>query len=236
MTDDSSYVGKSAYKGQVAVNYERDRVHEPVWLQEQAWMERWAKGISPGACVLDVPTGTGRFVGIFRGRGAEVHAVDVSEDMLAELRRRWPADDPLLTVLRAEAEALPFARDKFDFVVCWRLFHLLPVAVAARVLSELARVCRGRIVLEVFGVHAGGLLTVTAGRMRARVRSWLRLGRRSTAGQGPWAHITNYPHAERELQALFLLCGLRVVASDTLHEYAGTPARIYILERGESAR
>jgi SAM-dependent methyltransferase len=234
MTDDQSYAGKSAYRGHVALNYERDRVKEPVWQQEQAWMERWAESIPAGARVLDVPTGTGRFVGIFRGRGAKVHAVDVSEDMLAELRRRFPPDGDNLLVEHGDAEALSYPAAMFDVVVCWRLFHLLPRSAVGRVLRELARVCRGRIVVEVFGVEFG---SVVKARLRALRRLLGKLARRRPEiGGAPWSHIANYAHREGDLCALFAGCGLRVIGIETLAYDRGAPARVYILERREEVQ
>lgn len=229
MNHSSPYVGKTAYHGEVAANYERDRVNEPVWMKEQTWMEAWAKGIPAGARVLDVPTGTGRFVEIFLARRAKVHAVDVSVDMLAELRRRYPPDGDRLVVERGDAEALSYPDGMFDFVVCWRLFHLLPAPIAERVLREMARVCRGQIVVEVFGVETGGVRA-------ALRRQWRRLVRKagwSEAGSvaAPWAHITNYVQREKELLRLFSDCGLRVAGAETLAHYRGAPARVYFLDK-----
>ena len=230
MTPEDTYTGKTAYQGSVAANYDRDRVGEPVWQREQDWFEGWARGVPPGARVLDVPAGTGRFVGILRARGARVHAVDISDDMLAELRRRWSAEEPELVIARADAEALPYAAGEFDFVVCWRLFHLLPPAASERVLRELARVCRGEIVLEVFGVEQGGAGAAWLRAGKARLRAWLRP---APVAAAPWAHITNFPQREPALLALIARCGLRVAGSETLADYHGRPARIYRLRPQE---
>lgn len=232
MSGDQSYAGKSAYRGAVALNYERDRTAEPVWLREQAWMEQWSRAVPSGARILDLPTGTGRFVDIFLARRAIVHAVDVSEDMLNEVRRRYPAGTGDLRVERNDAEALPYPADTFDFVICWRLFHLLPPEVAERVVREFARVCRGRIVIEVFGVETqdglGAWLRGVRRRLAARRK-------RADPGAEPWAHITNYTHRESSLLAMFARCGLRVASAETLDHYRGQPARVYQVERKEAA-
>lgn len=222
------YAGKTAYQGGIAASYDRDRIGEPVWQQEQAWMEAWARAIPAGARVLDLPAGTGRFIGILRARGARVHAVDISEDMLAELRRAWPEAGDELVVERADAEALPYAADTFDYVVCWRLMHLLPPGIDERILRELARVCRGRIVLEVFGVEPVSALRAFWRRLRNR---W-----RPAAPAGPWSHITSYARREQELQRLFARCGLQVRAAETLALYHGNAARIYTLARREEGK
>jgi SAM-dependent methyltransferase len=232
MASDPSYAGKSAYQGDVARSYERDRAEEPVWRQEQAWMEAWSAQVHPGEAVLDIPAGTGRFVGIFRSRGARVHAVDVSEDMLAELRRRHPPEPGALVVERQDAEALSYPDATFDYVICWRLLHLLPADAARRVLGELARVCRKEIIVEVFGVERGGPIVAWA---RALRRSW-RSRRGEPADDSPWSHITNYVHRESTLLAVFAQCSLRVDRVETLADYRGAPARVYFLRRREAGQ
>lgn len=232
MTQPDTYTGKTAYQGSIAANYDRDRVGEPVWQCEQAWFEAWSAGVPAGARVLDLPAGTGRFVGLLRARGARVHAVDISEDMLAELRRNWPAEGENLVVERADAEALPYAPGTFDFVVCWRLFHLLPPAACERVLRELARVCRGQIVLEVFGVETDGPVVVFLRTLKTRLRAWLR----PDPAPAPWAHITNYPQREPVLLRMIDRCGLQVAGCETLTVYHGRPARIYLLRPREAGR
>lgn len=196
-------------------------------------MTAWARCVPSGARLLDLPAGTGRFIELWRSRRAHVHAVDISEDMLAELRRRWPAGDTL-TIERADAEALPYAARSFDFVVCWRLLHLLPPEAAERVLREFARVCCGQIVLEVFNVISDGRVRVAARAVKRKMRQWL--GRSAQAHPAipdtAWAHITSYPQTEFGLQALFSRCGLKVKRAETLTMYQGTPTRVYHLETG----
>ena len=230
MKDDQTYAGKSAYHGQVAANYEKDRVSEPIWAQEQDWMKQWAQTIPSGARVLDIPTGTGRFVGLFRERGAKVHAVDVSNDMLAEVRRCHSPDGESLFIERGDAEALSYKSGTFEFVVSWRLFHLLPPAAAKRVLSEFARVCKGTILVEVLGVDTSGTLR---GYWRA-ARRWVTAHFRSkNAETRPWGHIANYIHRDRDLRALFAECGLRLIGVQTLATNQESHAHIYLLRSKE---
>lgn len=229
MNRDASYIGKTAYRGDVAANYDRDRIDEPVWQREQAWVEAWAQRVPEGATVLDVPAGTGRFVGILQERGARVHAIDISEDMLTELRTRWmPASDTLV-VAKGDAEALTYPADAFDFAICWRLFHLLPPKAVVRVVRELARVCRGEIVLEVFGVESCGRLTAWARFLKRRLRAMIPRAAEQVAT--PWSHITNFSHREADLLAVFASCGLRLASAETLADYHGHPARVYVLQR-----
>jgi ubiquinone/menaquinone biosynthesis C-methylase UbiE len=227
MTPPSSYLGKTAYHGQVAENYDRDRVGEPIWQQEQAWVENWARAIPEGATVLDLPAGTGRFIGLLQARGARVHAVDISEDMLAALRARWQPQAGGLVVARGDAEALEYPDRFFDFVLCWRLFHLLPPGVAERVAAELARVCRGRIAVEVFGAEPGGAVVGSVRLAWRRLKALL--PRRGPAK--PWSHITNYPHREQALVRMFTRHGLRLAGIASVADYGGRPATVLLLER-----
>lgn len=229
MTHPLQYAGKTAYRGEVAANYDRDRVGEPIWQREQAWVQAWSRRIPAGATVLDIPAGTGRFVEVFCARGARVQAIDISEDMLIALRARPVPEGATLAVAQGDAEALECGDRSFDFVICWRLMHLLPPAAAERVVAELARVSRGEIALEVLGVDLGGPWGAAARAFRRRVRALL--GVRARAGGKPWSHITNYSHREAELIALFDRCGLRVESVETLADYDGRPARIYSLRK-----
>jgi ubiquinone/menaquinone biosynthesis C-methylase UbiE len=221
----SNYSGKNAYFGRVAASYETDRVEEPIWNLEQEWVARWASEVFPGARLLDIPVGTGRFVPVWLARKAEVSALDISEDMLEVVRRREFGRNPALLLEKGDAEALVHPDASFDFVVCWRLLHLVPDSVARKVLGELARVCRGRVVVQVFGVI---METRRLGRLRAWIRRWLPRG--DSPESLPWGHIENYAHSEACLQRMFKECGLRLVFAETLAEYGGRPVRIYVLE------
>jgi ubiquinone/menaquinone biosynthesis C-methylase UbiE len=106
-------------------------------------------GISPGAQVLDIATGTGaallpaaELVGI----NGDVVGVDVSSRMIARARAEI-LDKGLATarVLVADAERLPFLTSSFDCVLCSFAIFLFPTL--SRFVSECHRVLRspGRI-------------------------------------------------------------------------------------------
>jgi len=98
---------------------------------------------APPMRILDVGGGYGRITGPFADRH-EVTLVDVSEDMLAEPKDRFPA----LKVKQADARKLPFEDSSFDFVVALDLLcHLPDLEQGVR---ELHRVTRsgGRVVCD----------------------------------------------------------------------------------------
>lgn len=94
------------------------------------------------AVVLDVGAGTGKFTELLASRAAQVIAVDPSEDMLAQLRRKLPT----VAVRVGPAEDLPVEDAAVDAVTVAQAFHWFDRDRAA---AEFARVLR-----------PGGLLTL----------------------------------------------------------------------------
>lgn len=224
----SDYQAKSAYHGDIAARYDQDRKTEPLWELEQAFAAALIAQLPPGAVVMDIPAGTGRFVGLLLARGVTVQALDISADMLAELRRQYP-NEARLQVAVGDAERLEAADSSIDCIISWRFFHLLPLATIDRVLAEFRRVCRGRIVIQVLPARMGGLAT----RLPAVVKAVLRPVRRllRPAPKTPWSHIPSFIHAERDLRRLFARNRLKLVEAVTLANYQDLPVRVYTLER-----
>ena len=93
---------------------------------------------------LDVGTGVGAVALALAPFVAEVVAVDVSPERLEVARRDAP---PNVTLLEADATALPFERGAFDLACCSRTLH--HVRRQELVVAELARVTRfgGRLLV-----------------------------------------------------------------------------------------
>ena len=100
-----------------------------------------ASGVAAGQRVLDVACGPGFLTRAFARAGAETVGLDATEAFLA-FARAEAHDEGLTNVeFRAgDAEHLPFAEGAFDVVVSRAAFHHFPQP--ARVLAEMARVCR----------------------------------------------------------------------------------------------
>jgi SAM-dependent methyltransferase len=233
----TDYPAKSAYRGETAACYDQDRVGEAIWQQEQEWVAHWAATLPAGATVLDVPAGTGRFLEMLLGCRLRVQAADISADMLAEIRKRYPELPAALTLETCDAEQLPLADASVDYVLSWRFFHLLPLSVIDRVLAEFRRVCRRQIVLQVLPARVGGVA--------AWLPSWLRvLGRplRRWVGRSPgmsattpWSHIASFTHVERDLLRAFARQRLAVLQRYELALYQGHPVLVYVLAREETS-
>lgn len=112
-----------------------DRVHAPRFAEPARDLAALA-GVTDGARVLDVGTGTGVAAAVAAGMGARAVGVDTSIGMLAVARSAHP-DIPFLA---AQAIDLPFAEGTFDRVLgTFVLAHFANVQTA---LFELLRVTR----------------------------------------------------------------------------------------------
>jgi glycogen(starch) synthase len=90
---------------------------------------------APRSRILDVGGGYGRITGPFVERH-DVTLVDLSREMLAEAKERFPA----LKVQQADARELPFEDEAFDFVIALDLLcHLPDLQEGARELSRVTR-------------------------------------------------------------------------------------------------
>jgi demethylmenaquinone methyltransferase/2-methoxy-6-polyprenyl-1,4-benzoquinol methylase len=126
--------------------------------QDARWRRTMVRAVHPAANdrVLDVATGTGMVAeALVRSGGCAVVALDQSEPMLERARRRvdrTPALRDRVTVVRGEAERLPFADGEFDALTFTYLLRYVDDPAAT--LRELARVVKpgGRIASLEFGV------------------------------------------------------------------------------------
>jgi demethylmenaquinone methyltransferase/2-methoxy-6-polyprenyl-1,4-benzoquinol methylase len=125
--------------------------------QDPRWRRALVAAIDPrpGQRVLDVATGTGLVAAELAASGADVVGLDQSEEMLAVARGRLGAR---VTLLRGEAERLPFADAEFDALTFTYLLRYVDDRAAT--MRELARVVRpgGRIGMVEFGVPQAAAL------------------------------------------------------------------------------
>src|SRR5215472_13685038 len=99
-----------------------------------------ACGVQPGDAVLDVAAGSGNAAIPAAQAGARVVASDLCPELLAAGRARAAARGVELEWREADAEALPFADNKFDIVMsCIGVMFAPHHQASAR---ELVRVCR----------------------------------------------------------------------------------------------
>jgi ubiquinone/menaquinone biosynthesis C-methylase UbiE len=97
-----------------------------------------AAGLAPGRTALELGCGTGIFLQKVAASGARLWGLDLSGDLLERARERV-RDEPRATVLRGNAELLPFADGTFDAVYGSSVLHHLDLD---RALAEARRVLR----------------------------------------------------------------------------------------------
>src|SRR5262245_36386130 len=111
------------------------------YLDHESWIRRAFAKFGPlaGKRALDYGCGHGMAAVVMARRGAAVSAFDLSEDYLAEARRRAAANGVAIDFRAADAHRLPFADESFDAVWGNAILHHLDLSIAAR---ELWRVLR----------------------------------------------------------------------------------------------
>ena len=105
-----------------------------------------AAGVGRSSRLLDVGTGPGTLIGPALTRGATVVALDLTDEMIEEARRRYPDVETRV----GKASDLPFDAESFDAVTLG--FSLHHMAEPDRALHEAHRVLRpgGRIAFTVW--------------------------------------------------------------------------------------
>lgn len=93
-----------------------------------------------GQKVLEIGCGMGLHSLELAQRGAEVHAVDLTDAAVEITQARMKEFEIEAEVQRADAEALPFDNETFDFVWSWGVIH--HSACTTRIVREIARVLK----------------------------------------------------------------------------------------------
>jgi ubiquinone/menaquinone biosynthesis C-methylase UbiE len=142
-----------------------------------------------------------------------IRGIDISEDMLAVAREELGQSYDRCQIDLGSADSLPHADHSFDLVVCFRFFGLIPLAMARRVLSEIERVSRDKVIIPV-------------------------PIRKSTAPYlGPLKHdeLVQGRLDEQELHALFSEFGFSVVDERLIREREHVLSIVFVLRRSSTA-
>ena len=109
-----------------------------------------ALGLAPGAAVLEIGCGTGRFARAAAAAGLAVTAADVSAVMLEYVRRRAGAENLRITTLHAGFLTMAPADGTFDAAVSGVALHHLPDLWKLVALRNVARALKpgGRFLLR----------------------------------------------------------------------------------------
>jgi ubiquinone/menaquinone biosynthesis C-methylase UbiE len=99
------------------------------------------QGAALGDDVLEIGAGPGVVTDVLRARAARVTAVEIDAALAATLARRL--DGGNVTVVQADATALPLPDARFSAAVCCTMLHHVPSpALQDRLLAEVRRVLR----------------------------------------------------------------------------------------------
>jgi len=101
--------------------------------------------LQPGERVLDACTGTGDLALVFAKAGAEVTGIDIAENML--LRAKEKTNGFQVSWIKMDASELKFRDNSFDISTISLALHHMPENEQVKVLSELARVTRRRVII-----------------------------------------------------------------------------------------
>jgi ubiquinone/menaquinone biosynthesis C-methylase UbiE len=132
------YQGKS-----VAENYDAVRSGRRRWRDENAAVEKLMLGVT--GSVLDVACGTGRFFPLWKKMKLDVTGVDCSQAMLNEASKKLRT----AKVSVQDAAELPFGDKSVDSVVCVRLLNLVDEPTLKKILGQLCRIAKNRVVLTI---------------------------------------------------------------------------------------
>src|SRR5262249_12233532 len=121
---------------------------------------------------LEVGCGMGCMAMNWAQRGAEVTAIDLNPTSVEQTRRRFDLLKLDGDIKQADAEALPFGNDSFDYVYSWGVLHHTPGT--AKAIEEIRRVLKPGAEAGVMLYHrASFLFMITI----AFQESWINLER-----------------------------------------------------------
>jgi len=137
---------EAKYQGEVADKYVEKRRTKNKWWAEHRHIIPLLSDLPQGTSVLDVPVGTGRFIPLYEFLGFHVHGWDINADMLKEAAKVVRGENVYLR--RGNALALDAPDQSYDVAVCIRLFRWLSKDEVVRVIKELQRVAKRRVIFN----------------------------------------------------------------------------------------
>lgn len=221
------------YVGEIAENYDRERVHERKWILEQDCISGIVDTLAEGSSILDIPTGTGRFLEFYRRRKLAVTAADISPDMLAESKKKAATMELAADFKIADARSTGFADGAFDTVLCIRLLNWVETPVFRQIATELNRISRGKLVIGVrVLVDYSPASALSRGEfLRYYRQSWLRI-RRALFGHMRGGVPRIHHHRQLAVENIFAALGLETVSRTCIESARnGTDYFIYFLQK-----
>jgi ubiquinone/menaquinone biosynthesis C-methylase UbiE len=221
------------YVGEIAENYDRERVHEGKWLREQECISAIVDSLAEGSSILDIPTGTGRFLEFYQRRKLEVTCADISPDMLAESKKKAAAMGLAAEFEVTDARATGFADRSFDTALCIRLLNWVETPVFRQIVTELNRVSRDKLVIGVRVMVDYSLASALSRGEFVRYyrQTWLRI-RRRLFGHMRGGVPRIFQHKQAAIEDTFAALGLTTLSRTCIESARnGTDYFIYFLQK-----
>jgi len=143
---------KSRYLGKGASEYNNQRKGNARWQAEHKITKEFLVE-HRGKTVLDMPVGTGRFVGLYKEFDMSVYGMDRSADMLTETQKEaesYGLTD--LTLVLGDATNFLPKKLKSDIVVCTRFLNWLPTDLARQAFLLLAEACQDEMLITLSSI------------------------------------------------------------------------------------
>jgi ubiquinone/menaquinone biosynthesis C-methylase UbiE len=193
----------SKYLGATAQEYESRRLDQK-WVAEQAALEELLREVPKGSRILDAPVGTGRLIPLLAHRSLSVYGLDVSVDMLAEARAQADECHDHVELCQGDLRNIPFHSDSFDLVICLRFLNWVNEEGVRRVVGELARVSRSKLLVGVRYLTPPKQMSLRGADILRRAGVLLRI---PSLRARRWGIIL---HHRSELERVFADAGLRI--------------------------
>lgn len=217
------------YRGPVAAQYEAMRAGKK-WSAENQAIEQLLNHVALGSRVLDVPVGTGRLLPFLHARAAQVFGLDVSPDMIAIAQASADSIGMPAQLGIGDIRQIPFDDDAFDLVTCLRFLNWIDTEDLKRVVGELVRVSRRKLLL---GIRYLPEFSDLPGTEQAAVRLAMRtfgVARFLASRSG----LVN--HRKSAVEQLFESLNLRIVEARVVERRCdGTDYVFFLLQKPERA-
>jgi ubiquinone/menaquinone biosynthesis C-methylase UbiE len=146
----ADFPAMNKYFGATAARYDDVRAPKAGTLRDQVTVENYLEKLAPGTSVVDIPAGTGRFIEFCIRRGLIYTGIDISQDMLEVAKAKIQPGVTNVKLMVADARALPFANDAFDYAIVVKFIKWLPTEnILIDVLREIGRVTRREMLVQI---------------------------------------------------------------------------------------
>ncbi len=131
---------RTRYKGETASEYDKKRAGRKKWKIEIKAIKNFIDHFEPDSIIVDLPVGTGRLFPLFDESSHKIFGIDISFDMLQQVKRKFPEFSN--GILKGDAVNIPLKNNSVDYILCLRLMNWVQEATMKKILNEFHRVAR----------------------------------------------------------------------------------------------